>query len=716
MACRLLSSQDRWVRVAVRNLPCGRLMHSSRAPRRTGWAERAVLAGADPEADGPRRGGLALAVDATASGWRGIRPRAYTFVEVHTGTVHFPSNERLEIRLAAYRVVEKGKRPVGLVVQKFGGTSVATSERIMAAARRAIRARQSGHQVVIVVSARGDTTDELIALAREITEDPPAREMDMLLSTGEQVSIALMAMAVQSLGWPAISLTGAQVGIVTDHFHTKARIKSISTDRIKRLLEQGYIVIVAGFQGIDESQNITTLGRGGSDTTAVALAAALGADLCEIYTDVDGVYTTDPRIVPEAQRIEQISYDEMLELASVGAGVMHNRSIELAKKYGVPIHVRSSFTDAPGTWIVPLSPELEQDVVCGAALTRDEARITVEDIPLEPARIYDLFRQIAGENIVTDMIVQNLSKEDKPQLSFTVHRNDLKATLAIVREIARAVGAGKVQSEDSVAKVSIVGAGMRTHSGVAERMFAALAAEDINIKMITTSEYKISVLVDRDRGIDALRAVHRAFDLGRERGARHRGEFRPSPRRSHYTDESLAAIVQQLPSMEAIVVSNIVPDPSQGLITLFDVPDRPGIAARIFSRIAETDAIVDMIVQDVSRKGFTHLSFTVPRPDMSRVLTALEPFARQIGGTVHANANITKITLEGVGMRSHTGVAARMFEALLGGNIPVLMINTSEVHISIAVSDVHADEAVARLRAAFGLPVTETQRPESATA
>lgn len=592
---------------------------------------------------------------------------------------------------------------MGLIVQKFGGTSVATSERIMAAARRAIRARQQGHQVVMVVSARGDTTDELIALAREITEDPPAREMDMLLSTGEQVSIALMAMAVQALGWPAISLTGAQVGILTDHFHTRARIKSISTERIRKLLDEGYIVIVAGFQGIDEAHNITTLGRGGSDTTAVALAAALGADVCEIYTDVDGVYTTDPRIVPEAQKIEQISYDEMLELSSAGAGVMHNRSIELAKKYSVPIHVRSSFTDAPGTWIVPISPGLEQDVVCGAALTRDEARITVEDIPSDPLRIYELFHRIAEQNIVTDMIVQNLSKESKTQLSFTVSRPDLKPTLAIVREIAREIGAGEVHADDAVAKVSIVGAGMRTHSGVAERMFAALAAEDINIKMITTSEYKISVLVDRDRAVDALRTVHRAFDLGLERTARSRGQFHPRTRLDVSTRESLATIVQQLPTMEAIVVSNVTPDPSQCLITLFNVPDRPGIAARIFSRVAETDAIVDMIVQDVSREGYTHLSFTVPRPDMNRVLKVLAPLAAEIGGTLQGKSDITKITLEGVGMRSHTGVAARMFGALLGGHIPVLMINTSEVHISVAVEDKVAEEAVARLREAFGL-------------
>ena len=275
-----------------------------------------------------------------------------------------------------------------LLVQKFGGTSVADSDKILAAARRAIRPHQRGEQVLVVVSARGHTTDELIELAKEINERPPAREMDMLLSTGEQVSVALMAMAIQALGVPAISFTGAQIGIVTDSFHTKARIRNISTERMVQALDEGKIVIVAGFQGVDEDYNITTLGRGGSDTTAVALAAVLGADACEIYTDVDGVYTTDPRVVPEARKIDRISYDEMLELASLGAGVMHSRSIEFAKKYGVPIHVRSSFSDAEGTWIVAEArrPAARASRVTGAALAKDEARITILGVPDRPGR------------------------------------------------------------------------------------------------------------------------------------------------------------------------------------------------------------------------------------------------------------------------------------------------------------------------------------------
>ena len=331
---------------------------------------------------------------------------------------------------------------MSLLVQKFGGTSVADSDKILAAARRAIQAHKRGDQVLVVVSARGHTTDELIALAKEITENPPAREMDMLLSTGEQVSVALMAMAIESLGVPAISFTGAQIGLVTDSFHTKARIRNISTERMVQALGEGKIVIVAGFQGVDENYNITTLGRGGSDTTAVALAAVLGADGCEIYTDVDGVYTTDPRIVPEARKIDRISYDEMLELASLGAGVMHSRSIEFAKKYGVPIHVRSSFSDAPGTWIVDERDARRLGVaVTGAALAKDEARITILGVPDRPGVVHALFRTIAAANIVVDMIVQNVSTGGTTEVSFTVAKGDLPETLRAAEAAAREIGA-----------------------------------------------------------------------------------------------------------------------------------------------------------------------------------------------------------------------------------------------------------------------------------
>ena len=324
-----------------------------------------------------------------------------------------------------------------LVVQKFGGTSVADSTKILSAARKAIRAQQEGNKVVMVVSAMGKNTDTLVSLAGEINEKPPAREMDMLLSTGEQVSVALMAMAVESLGHKAVSLTGGQIGIRTDNIHTKARIRSISTERMERHLEEGKIVIAAGFQGIDEDLNITTLGRGGSDTTAVALAAVLKADACEIYTDVDGVYTTDPRIMPEARRAHNVSYDEMLELASLGAGVMHSRSVEFAKKFGVPIHVRSSFTDITGSMIVD-QPELAGRAVSGCALTKDEARITISEIPDVPGSSFEVFSRIAARNVTVDMIVQNIADGGKANISFTVPRAELETTLAAV-EASRAV-------------------------------------------------------------------------------------------------------------------------------------------------------------------------------------------------------------------------------------------------------------------------------------
>src|SRR6478735_2397247 len=362
-----------------------------------------------------------------------------------------------------------------IVVQKFGGTSVADSQKILAAARKAIRTQKQGNQVVMVVSAMGHQTDHLVDLAKQITDDPAGREMDMLLSTGEQVSVALMAMAIQSLGSKAVSLTGAQIGIRTDSTHTKARIHSISTDRMRQLLDEGNIVIAAGFQGIDENFNITTLGRGGSDTTAVALAAVLRADACEIYTDVDGVYTTDPRVVPEARRVSRISYDEMLELASLGAGVMHSRSIEFGKKFDVPIHVRSSFTDQPGTMIVA-EPERPDQPVSGAAITKDEARISVQGVPDVPGTSLEIFGRVAAKNISVDMIVQNVGESGKADISFTVPQLDFDTALEAVREAAKLVGAGGVTSDSNVAKVSVVGLGMARQTGVAQKMFLALAA------------------------------------------------------------------------------------------------------------------------------------------------------------------------------------------------------------------------------------------------
>jgi aspartate kinase len=639
---------------------------------------------------------------------------------------------------------------LALVVQKFGGTSVANAERIMAAARRAIRTKQAGNQVIVVVSARGDTTDELIELAREICEQPPAREMDMLLATGEQISIALLAMAIQTLGERAISFTGAQVGIVTDSTHTKARIKSISTARMRQALADGHIVIVAGFQGIDENYNITTLGRGGSDTTAVALAAVMkhsrgtgGWGLgtreevgntvfenggsaspapspqspapheevcCEIYTDVDGVYTTDPRVVPEARKIDAISYDEMLELASVGAGVMHSRSIEFAKKFDVPLQVRSSFSDAEGTWIVPEAEWMRDVVVCGAALARDEARVAIDGVPDQPGVSHRIFAAIADKNVVVDMIAQNVGSHGKAAIGFTVLGNDLPTTLAVLRPLAAEMGA-TVEYDEQVSKVSVVGTGMRTHTGVAERMFAALAAEGVNMKMITTGDIKISVLIDRADGVRALRAVHQAFRLAEARPGAGRPEAgatefrrRPYDPGRHAAPRDLAALTQRLASMEDIVVSDVLLATDQGRITVFGLQDRPGNCSRVFQAIAAGGIVVDMIVQNLTA-GRVELSFSVPQHDLNKALALTRQVVAEIDGSsqVAADGDIATLYVLGVGMRTHTGVARRMFGALAQRGINISLINTSEVRLSVVVDRARGEEALGCLKEAFGL-------------
>jgi aspartate kinase len=624
---------------------------------------------------------------------------------------------------------------LALVVQKFGGTSVATAERIMAAARRAIRAQQIGNQVIVVVSARGDTTDELIELAQQITERPPAREMDMLLATGEQISIALLAMAIHTLGARAVSFTGAQVGIVTDSTHGKARIKNISTARMRKALDQGNIVIVAGFQGIDEDDNITTLGRGGSDTTAVALAAVMKhADLlpgngsgpragtaqdvgCEIYTDVDGVYTTDPRVVPEARKLDELSYDEMLELASAGAGVMHSRSIEFASKFNVPVQVRSSFSDVEGTWIVPEAPWMHDVVVCGAALVRDEARVSFEGVPDQPGVSHRVFEAIAGRNIVVDMIAQSAGSGGRAAIGFTVPGGDLPATLDVLRPLSKEWGAA-VHAEQSVSKVSVVGTGMRTHTGVAERMFAALTAEGINMKMITTGDIKISVLVDRADGVLALRAVHQAFNLAEPRpgaglpagnGSTPQSKGGAFPRRPGSIPESpagrdLAALTHRLAAMEDILVTDVSLTTDQGRITIFGLPDVPGNCSRVFQAVAAGGIVVDMIVQNLTG-GRAELTFSVPLSDLERarkltenVLAEIDPAAR-----VQAESDIARLIVLGVGIRSHTGVARRMFGVLASRGINIGMINTSEVRLSVVIDGNRGEEALACLKEAFGI-------------
>jgi aspartate kinase len=359
----------------------------------------------------------------------------------------------------------------------------------------------------------GEMTDELVDLASQITDSPNEREYDMLLSTGEQISVALLAMALHTLGHEAISFTGGQVGIRTDGWHTKARIVSIETSRIQKQLDAGKIAIVCGFQGVDEDLDITTLGRGGSDTSAVALAAAFKADLCEIYTDVEGVYTADPRIVPDARKLPMISYDELLEMASLGAQVMQPRAVEFGKKYGVPMRIRSSFTDDPGTLVMKEVASMEKVVVSGVSLNEKEAKITIVGVPDRPGTAAQIFETIATQNIVVDMIIQNVSADGLSDISFTVSKDDMKRALRVGEEMKKLLGAREVRADERIAKVSAVGVGMRSHSGVAAKMFKTLADEGINIDMISTSEIKISCVVDGQRGRDALRALHKAFEL-----------------------------------------------------------------------------------------------------------------------------------------------------------------------------------------------------------
>lgn len=404
---------------------------------------------------------------------------------------------------------------MGLIVQKFGGSSVADAERIFLAARRAIKAKLAGNKVVVVVSAMGETTDDLIDLARQISKSPPRREMDMLLSTGEQVTIALMAMAIHETGHEAVSMTGAQVGLITDNVHTRARIQRIQADRLQRHLDEDRIVIVAGFQGVDEDFNITTLGRGGSDTTAVALAAVLGADACEVYTDVDGVYTTDPRIVPQARKIDMISYDEMLEMAGVGAKVMHSRAIEFAKKYNVVVHVRSSLTDTTGTLIMAEHPGMEDVVVRGAAVRTDLARVQLVGVLNRPGVAADIFARLASRHVVVDDIIQNVFYEHErtANIGFTINVDDLDVVKDVCRELVSRYGVQSFEIDDHVAKVSIVGVGMRSHTGVAMKMFRALGEAHVNIENISTSEIVVGCIIDRDDAEKALQAVHEAFEL-----------------------------------------------------------------------------------------------------------------------------------------------------------------------------------------------------------
>lgn len=402
---------------------------------------------------------------------------------------------------------------MALIVQKYGGTSVGTIERIQNVAKKANAARQRGDDVIVVVSAMSGETNRLIGLAHEITENPKPREFDVLVSTGEQVTIALLCIALEEMGTAARSYTGGQVRILTDDSHNKARILDIDDKKIRHDLDQGRIIVVAGFQGVDEAGNITTLGRGGSDTTAVALAAALKADECQIYTDVDGVYTTDPRVEPHARRMKHISFEEMLEMASLGSKVLQIRSVEFASKYNVPIRVLSSFEEGEGTLIGPEDESMEKALISGIAFNRDEAKLTIVGVPDKPGIAYQILGHIADANIEVDMIVQNISEDGTTDFTFTVHRNDYKKALGLLNDTAKELGVKEVIGDDRIVKISLVGVGMRSHAGIASDMFKTLADEGINILLISTSEIKISVVVDEKYLELGVRALHTAFNL-----------------------------------------------------------------------------------------------------------------------------------------------------------------------------------------------------------
>jgi len=403
---------------------------------------------------------------------------------------------------------------MSIIVQKYGGTSVADSQKIKNVAKRITQSHKDGNLVVVVVSAMGGSTDQLINLALEISEKPPERELDMLLSTGEQVSIALLAMAVSELGFQAISLTGNQVGIITDGFYSNARIKSINNDRIHSELDQGKVVILAGFQGISIDDEITTLGRGASDTTAVAVAASLNADRCEIYTDVDGVYTSDPRMVESARKLDQITYDEMLEMAGLGAKVLHSRCVELAKKFQVPLSVRSSFHEGEGTIVTKENKIMEEVVISGVTSDKDQAKVSLIGLPDTPGVAAEIFQALADASINIDMIIQNASQDGTADLSFTTAEKDLDKTIEIVSEIKEKTGFNNVNKDCNIAKVSVIGIGMKSHVGIASKAFRALANAEINIQMISTSEIKISCVIQEDQIENAVQVIHDAFELG----------------------------------------------------------------------------------------------------------------------------------------------------------------------------------------------------------
>jgi len=561
--------------------------------------------------------------------------------------------------------------------------------------KKQLTLKGQGTQVVVVVSARGKKTDELVELAAEITDHPSPREMDVLLSTGEQETIALLSMAIHAEGEKAMSLTGSQIGILTDAASTKARIQKITTSRLRNLLDEGNIVIAAGFQGHDHLGNITTLGRGGSDTTATALAAVLNASMCEIYTDVEGVFTTDPRIVPEARKVEQISYDEMLELASLGAGVMHSRSVEFAKKYRVPLRVRPSFNEGFGT-LVTQQPANSLQVITGVALVKDELRVSIGDVPDRPGVMSLVFAKMAARKIPLDLVVQDIAEEGTAEISFTVPRQDFAEALTSATEAIEELGQGTVTHGTELSKVSIVGRGMQSHTGVAAQMFKTLARNNTNVLMISTGDIKISVLIHSDDANSTVRRIHESFHLENRNATSpeigfHHEVHSPLEEQNEQREHE---VVLGLANIEDIVVSDVIVDTSQARITIQRLPDEPGIAATLFEAVAQGGIMVDMIVQNVSQQGITNISFTIPKSDMEQALlliqTIVEPW--ETVRVAHENA-IAKISVAGIGLRSHTGVGEKMFAALAKASINIQMVGTSEMRMTAVIHESQAESA-----------------------
>ncbi|GAB4329624.1 MAG: aspartate kinase [Leptolyngbyaceae cyanobacterium] len=598
-----------------------------------------------------------------------------------------------------------------LVVQKYGGTSVGTVERIQAVAQRVKRTVEAGNAVVVVVSAMGKTTDGLVKLASEISANPSRREMDMLLSTGEQVSIALLSMALQELGQPAISLTGAQVGIVTEAEYSRARILRIETDRLNRHLAQGEVVVVAGFQGISSTDEleITTLGRGGSDTSAVALAAALHADYCEIYTDVPGILTTDPRLVPDAQLMTEITSDEMLELASLGAKVLHPRAVEIARNFGVPLVVRSSWTEDPGTWVISHAPSGRS--LEGLELTRavdavefdtNQAKVSLLRVPDRPGVAARLFGEIATQDLNVDLIIQSIHEGNSNDIAFTVAKDSLNRAEAVANAIIPALCGGvpaatdaEVMVEQQIAKVSIAGAGMIGRPGVAAQMFSTLAAAGVNIRMISTSEVKVSCVIAEEDCDRAIAALCLAFDVNTS----------PVDQEAAPIQNSKSAIQNSpLPPVRGVAL-----DQKQARLAIRHVPDRPGMAARIFQLLADHNVSVDMIIQSqrcrlANGETTRDIAFTVAQMDAESARQVIVAASSDLGcGEVVVDPAIAKVSIVGAGMVNQPGVAARMFAALAQHQINIQMIATSEIKVSCVVSEADGVKALQVIHDAFEL-------------